>query len=365
MVNYNQTTTANPLDILKDWHDGDEAEFSRTPMPPAVYTSPEIHTLEIEKIFKKEWMCVGHTSELKVTGDYLTFDLAGHLVIVVRDRLNALRVYSNVCPHRSSRLLDGAGNCGIIVCPYHAWAFNLDGKLRGAPRMKRESTKHVCLHELKLEVWQGLIFVNLDQNAEPLSERLTGLEGHIGQFNLPDMTVVHSYDGDVECNWKVLVENFCESYHLFRVHKNTLEPDTPTAGVTVMPAGAGFNHHTLQRTVVGLEKRNESENLEHLSGIYPCMTFAVSTYRALWLSIMPVGYNRLRFRAWVAKDLTNTSGLSKEELDLVLAFMQEDKVINVGVQKGLEAGVGNRGPLNELEQTNLDFGRYYAELMLQ
>ena len=96
------------------------------------------------------------------------------------------------------------------------------------------------------------------------------------------------------------------------------------------------------------------------------MTFALSQSRVLWLSIIPMSYNRLRFRAWVGKDLNAFSGekFTDEELEQLLAFMAEDKVINAGVQKGLEAGVGNRGPLNDMEKTNWDFGHYYAKMML-
>ena len=199
-----------------------------------------------------------------------------------------------------------------------------------------------------------------------LPRRLTGLNGHVSKCNAASMQVVHCYDGQVDCNWKVLVENFCESFHLFRVHKTTLEPDTPTTSVVVMPNGPGYNHHTLD--VVGGKHSGDDSTITkgNLCGIYPTTTFSISNAWAIWLSIIPLGYNRLKFRAWIARNLAEgqQATLSDDELENILAFMDEDKIINTGVQQGLEAGVGNKGPLHDFEKTNWDFAHYYANLLL-
>lgn len=354
------------LDRLESWRHGSETGKGRIPLPPEFYCSREVLDMEVEKIFKKEWLCVGHISELGRSGDYLTFDLVGHPVLVVRDNSDELRAFSNVCRHRSARLVDGSGNARLLVCPYHAWTYELSGKLRGAPFMVPERVQDVCLNALRLEVWQGLIFVNLDEHAEPLAPRLEALQADIGRYDLAGMEVVHSYDDEIDCNWKVLVENFCESYHVFRVHKATLEPDTSTSSVEVLPGGPGYNHHTMR--CVNAASANEEDNREHLSCIYPSLTFAIRTASTIWLSILPVSYNRLRLRAWVAKDRSAGRAPESElkaELELVAAFMAEDKIINTGVQKGLESGAGNRGPLHEMEKTNWQFGQYLVNKLVK
>lgn len=354
------------LKQLAYWRSNSEDKRGKLPLPPALYTSTEIHKLEMEKIFNKEWICTGHISQLKSKGDYLTIDIAGHPVIVIREDEDNIKTYSNVCAHRSSRLLDGAGNTKLIVCPYHAWAYNLNGTLRGAPYMKKEQIENICLNELRSEIWNGLIFVNLDDNAAPLAPRLLGLNEHINKFNAASMQVVHCYDGEVDCNWKVLVENFCESFHLFRVHKTTLEPDTPAASTIVMPAGEGYNHHTLDiisgKHLIG----DGPPDKDHLCGIYPTTTLSISSAWAIWLSIIPLARNRLKFRAWIARDISDgqQATINDGELERILAFMGEDKIINDGVQQGLEAGVGNKGPLHEFERTNWDFAHYYANILL-
>jgi len=353
------------LSRLDHWTANSETENGRIPLPPDFYTSEDILAMEMDKIFRKEWLCAGHIAELKTPGDYLTIDLAGHPVVVVRDRSGELRAFSNVCRHRSARLATGSGNTSLLVCPYHAWSYELNGKLRGAPFMRPEQVKDVCLNKLRLEVWQGLIFVNLNQHAESLAPRLASLQEEIGSLNFAAMAVIHTFDDTVDCNWKVLVENFCESYHVFRVHKTTLEPDTATNSVEVMPDGPGHNHHTM-RYVTG-EPAKDGDNREHLCCIYPSLVFAIRSGSVIWLSISPHGVGRLRLRAWIAKDLLGDNVDKSdfdEELAVVAAFMAEDKVINTGVQKGLQSGVGNRGPLNEMEKTNWQFGQYLAGKLL-
>ena len=355
------------LNILEHWRANSETGAGKIPLPPKLYTSSDFLAMELEKIFTKEWSCVGHVSELKNPGDYLTFDLVRHPIVVVRDHSGELRAFSNVCRHRSARIVDGSGNTGLLVCPYHAWTYELHGKLRGAPFMKPEQVKDVCLNKLQIEDWQGLIFVNLDPQAESLAPRLESLQDEIGQLNFAEMEVVHSFDDELNCNWKVLVENFCESYHVFRVHQTTLEPDTSTASVEVLPGGPGYNHHTMRFVTVG--PMNAGDNREHLSCIYPSTTFAIRPGSAIWLSILPLGCNRLRLRAWIARDLhagraAESEHEHEEEMARVAAFMAEDKMINTAVQKGLESGVGNCGPLNEMEKTNWQFGHYLARQLL-
>ena len=114
------------------------APFERArAMPPSVYTSPEFLLSEIEDVFAREWVCVGRASALRATGDYLTYEVAGQPVIVLRDASGELRALSNVCRHRMSTIMEGAGSCRALVCPYHGWTYNLDGALRGAPAMDR------------------------------------------------------------------------------------------------------------------------------------------------------------------------------------------------------------------------------------
>ena len=117
-------------------------------MPPEVYTSEAFLAAELEHVFAREWLCLGRASALAEPGDYAAWEIAGQPVAVVRDRDGNLRAFSNVCLHRMSTLLHGRGRMRAIVCPYHAWTYNLDGTLRGAPAMSKNEAfdrKDYCL----------------------------------------------------------------------------------------------------------------------------------------------------------------------------------------------------------------------------
>src|SRR5579863_7544739 len=158
-----------------------------TAMPPAVYTSPDILALEQQRIFRQEWICVGRASAIAEPGAYLTYEIAGQPIVVLRDNTGTIRAFSNVCLHRYSILLEGTGRTSAIICPYHAWTYGLDGALRGAPHMDR--TPGFCrdnyrLPELRTETWQGWIYVTLNPDIAPVAERLSKLTGMIHQYHM-------------------------------------------------------------------------------------------------------------------------------------------------------------------------------------
>ena len=341
------------LEKLAAWQAGNQP----MPLPPSAYTEDSVAELEKRRVLSNEWICVGHVSELKEPGDYLTFDLIDTPVIVTKNRANTLRAFSNVCAHRSARLLDGSGHCSAIVCPYHSWTYNLDGELRGAPFMEAWKIEGIRLTEVRLETWEGMIFANLDSEADALAPRLASLRQRIGGFGMSDMGVVWRFDDKFACNWKVLVENFCESYHVFRVHPETVEPDTPTSSVEVLPDGPGFNHHSMDYLANdnGIEK-------EHLSCIYPATALAVRHGTSIWLSVLPINASTCQVTGWLAESAREDDFASS--IESTKAFLAEDKTIVEDMQKGLKSELGNCAPLNDMEKTNWQFGRYLADRLL-
>ena len=154
-------------------------------MPKSVYTSAAFAKAEEAHICAQEWLCAGRADALAKPGDYLTMVIAGEPVIILRDREGVLRGMSNVCRHRMSTLLEGRGNVRSIVCPYHAWTYNLDGSLRGAPAMARNEAfckEDVKLPTVRVEDWQGWIMVTLNPDAAPVAERLAGVDRLVGHL---------------------------------------------------------------------------------------------------------------------------------------------------------------------------------------
>jgi phenylpropionate dioxygenase-like ring-hydroxylating dioxygenase large terminal subunit len=160
-------------------------------MPKSVYTSAEFLEAEQRHVFAKDWICAGRAETLPNPGDYLTLTLAGEPVIVLRDRDGQVKAMSNVCRHRMSTLLEGRGHARSIVCPYHAWTYNLDGTLRGAPAMTLNEgfcKESVALPAVRCEVWQGWIMVSLNADAPSPEETLKGIRALIPNLDMATYT---------------------------------------------------------------------------------------------------------------------------------------------------------------------------------
>ena len=194
--------------------------------PPApYYTSKELYELEVERIFLKEWLWVGQVEQVKNPGDYFAFTVADEPIVVVRDQSGELRAFSAVCRHRGAVVATGKGNCKAFTCPYHGWTYALTGKLLNAPEMERVTNfapSHYGLIPLKLETWEGIIFVNFDPQSKPLASSLGDLPECVKNYKLGELVCTERRNYDFPCNWKMLVENAMEAYHVVGTHQTSL-----------------------------------------------------------------------------------------------------------------------------------------------
>ncbi len=191
-------------------------------LPPPCYTSREFYEREVEHIFLKEWLCVGRVDQVEKPGDFFTLTLLGERLIVVRDEENQVRVLSNVCRHRATKVVEGRGNRRTFECPYHGWTYSLKGELIGAPEMQRTDNfdkKQCQLASPRVETWEGFIFVNFDQRAQPLGPKLAPLSERLQHYNLSEMRTVKTLVYEGNWNWKIMVENYMEAYHVLGLHK--------------------------------------------------------------------------------------------------------------------------------------------------
>ena len=191
-------------------------------MPQKYFVSPDIFTKEQAGIFSKEWLLVGHQSQIPDAGDYIVQRVNRESLIVLRDRGAKIHGFYNVCRHRGSRLIeDNCGNRTAIQCPYHAWTYGLDGRLIGAPHMDEvpEFEKvNYPLHPVSLELWEGFIFVNLKKNPESLKKWFAPLSGKFSHLNMSILRPAKRIEYDVHANWKLMFENYSECYHCPGVH---------------------------------------------------------------------------------------------------------------------------------------------------
>ena len=202
-------------------------------LPAAAYREAAF-AAEVDAVFRHDWVFVGTADEVAEPGDYVTTDLGGQPVIVLRRQDGELAAMSNLCSHRGTQLVDGFGNTKRFQCPYHAWTFADDGRLLGVPHATRDDVDRDahCLPTYRAELWHGLLFVCLDPNVPALAERLAHLEPAATEGDFAELHHWTNRRGEEvwDANWKLVISNAMESYHLFHVHPETLEPYAPTAG---------------------------------------------------------------------------------------------------------------------------------------
>jgi choline monooxygenase len=211
-------------------------DFASTLLPEA-YRSSEFFTVEQQRVFASGWVAVAHTSDVARPGQVVTATVADESIIVTRDNDGVLRGFFNVCRHRASRLVVEP-HCELkrFRCPYHSWAYGLDGRLLGAPlfegsgippdqralfdtsRLPAFDKADYGLLPVHVAAWGNLVFASLADDPMPLHTWLGDLPQRLAGYRLEEMSVVAELSYDVEANWKLIAENFMEYYHLPWVH---------------------------------------------------------------------------------------------------------------------------------------------------
>ncbi len=192
------------------------------------YINPRWYELDQQAIIARNWQWVCHVEKVREPGAYITVQIAGKPIAVVRDREGRLRAFYNVCKHRAHELLTGEGNTNRIMCPYHAWVYKLDGQLARAPHtqhLKNFSANDICLDQVQVEEFCGFIYVNLDASAASLREQSGDLETEIRHWapDIEQLTFGHRLTYEIKSNWKNVVDNFLECYHCPTAHKDFCE----------------------------------------------------------------------------------------------------------------------------------------------
>lgn len=272
-------------------------------MPAGFYTSDAVFRAEMERIHPRSWFFVGLAGEFPEPGDYRAIETAGGPVILVRDRDGALRAFANTCRHRGSLLLSGSGRVRAIRCPYHAWTYRLDGSLLAAPAMERTPGFEPGAHGLasvRLEQWQGLVFLNFEVEAPALLSWLGDLPEKLGCYRFGEMICTWRHEIECRCNWKLLVENALEAYHTGTVHAATvgsqLEAVIPTRGEWIClqvlsdRSVAVLSDKPLFPVIEGLTE--EARRGTYFTMILPGSQLACAQDCMWWLAVRPVAVDR-------------------------------------------------------------------------
>ena len=327
-------------------------------MPPSVYTSPAFLERELKDVFAREWVTVGRADALKQPGDYVTYELAGQPIFVIRHQDGTLRAMSNVCLHRMSTLLEGAGNKRAIVCPYHAWTYNLDGTLRAAPAM--QLNRGFCAEHYRLP---------------PVAEHLAEVQGLIDDYGMESYTETFRETHIWDTNWKILAENFMESYHLPMCHAGTIGGLSKLDEMDCPPGLPTFNYHTILKDGTlkialahpdNTRMKGDRRRTTFLLAVYPSMLVTLTPGYFWYLSLHPhgVGQVHMIFGGGMSPDFVNSpdAQASFAQLKTLLDKVNvEDRGCTERVYRGVSAGAARAGHLSHLERPNFDFAQYLAE----
>lgn len=321
------------------------------------YTDPEIFKLEQQGLFSRTWQFAGHASQVKQPGDFFTFEIAGERLFCVRTHDNAIRAYYNVCQHRAHELLKDHGNTNLIVCPYHAWSYELSGELRGGPNtqvVEGFDKSTICLTEVRIENFCGFLFANLDPEASPMDEWFPNVRSELSDYvpHIETLMPLEWVEVPEHCNWKVSVENYSECYHCQLNHPTFANGIVKASTYDIQPQGYCLRHTTDCQNLEKMSYPIDLETNEHAGHysswyLWPMMSFQVypgnvlNTYH--WRAIDHE--HVVLYRGWYSIDGSDADMLHKLAVQDRETTVEEDVHLVESVQRGLNSRGYVPGPL--------------------
>ena len=362
-------------------------------LPNECYLNDEYFKIEREKVFFNNWIVVGVSSSVPKVGDTKPFNLMGIPLLILRDKNNKIRVFHNVCSHRGMILVNE--ECKLkntIRCPYHSWSYNFNGELIATPHvggMNIHETESFIksksnLKEVSTYVWMDLIFINVNKNKKDFEESIEPLEKQWSKFiSKEDQKLIRHardfgyFNMEVKSNWKLAIENYCESYHLPWVHPelnrvSNLKDHYHIEDLAETFSGQGSNKYSQQFD--GNKKlltfpnwpKDLYQNSEYVS-LFPNVMLGIHVdhFYAFWLEPLSNNNTREHFEMYYVGDESASSDEYKEIRKKNFAFwqevMNEDVAAIEGMQKGRSSHVYNGGNFSPVMDTpTLMFHKWVA-----
>ncbi len=347
-------------------------------LPASWYTDPEISATEIEKIFRKSWQYIGPLQKLRNEGDYITGSVGEIPVVVLRNH-NGLAGFINVCRHRRHQVMKGCGHSKIMQCAYHAWTYDLEGKLKAAPRSDREanfSLEAYPLLSIKVDVLGPFVFASVDPNCKPLDYYFGSVLEIINKsgIDLDSLELWQRSEWQARANWKTMLENYLECYHCAVAHPGfsaAIDVDQDSYKLTPYEWFSSQVGHVRESALKG----------ESRVKIYDARgSVTQAQYHLLWpnftININP-GFPNLSVDVWLpdgpnkAKGFSEqffAAGVDKKWAEELIQFNvevgQEDDALTNSVQQGLIGGYPSVGRfLTSSEQLCIHFQKLIVKAL--
>ena len=352
-------------------------------LPAEIYTSEEFLDFERRALFDHEWLCVGLASEIPRPGDWFTKTVNGEPVIVVRGKDGEIRALSAVCQHRAMQVCEGAGNDTKFTCPYHHWSYGLDGRLLGAPAMERTrdfDKSDWGLPRLRLEIWNGFVFVNFDEEAKQLAPTLSRYAPYLEHYDLENSICPGTFTLEgLSWNWKVMFENFNDGYHANRLHKYVQDfcpsdksafpvPWDDASNVIFREAGyvhidAGFNPTHKALLPVYPQLTEEERWRSTFALIPPTLCVGTAPDQAFFFIVRPITAGTIDIEVGylfhpTAVDHPLFDQLLEASDAGVQVFIRQDQDATTKVQAGLSSRFAPRGRYSWQEESHVQFNRW-------
>ena len=349
-------------------------------LPVEAYTSQEWFDLEQERIFSRTWACAGFAGDVTEPGQYVAVQAGLNNIFIVMGRDRRLRAFHNICRHRGTQLLRAVGKTQrAIVCPYHDWTYDLEGKLISAPSSDSQfpgvDLDNISLKKASVDLWRGMLWIHPDENAGSIMEWFGDVEASLGPHDVDNL--VEYEDGRTEhvikANWKIVVENYIDGYHLAHLHSGTLamydhsriesgfvgphfafwEPLTPeyaenveknTPYPLVIPAEQAGAWVPMLFPGIGLAENENSWSLFHVMPLAPDRTRVVTRTKIAKASSWQ--FMRQQFRSWGFWNRRVSGKFEGGEDDPMASgdFMAEDIYACEQQQKSLQSPYFEHGP---------------------
>jgi phenylpropionate dioxygenase-like ring-hydroxylating dioxygenase large terminal subunit len=360
-----------PRSTLETLIDPDIAQAST--LPAHYYFEPAFQESERQNIFARTWQIIGHVNQLPNAGSYFTATLAGEPLLIVQNASGVINGFYNVCRHRAGPPAEGYGDRKVFRCGYHGWTYSLDGALLNAPEcegVENFRPENFGLVPIRVEQCAGLIFVNLDAEAQTLTSWLGRLPAQFARFEFEKMRLYERRVYEMDCNWKTYIDNYLEGYHLPSVHPSlNRELDYgsyttelfETYSLQASPIRGPENEATVQRRY----SQAKGDDVAEYYWIFPNWMLNCYPDNVSVNTILPLSRERsVAVFEWYFPEAALRSELPVRTVQFSDEIQVEDVRICEVVQKNLHSKSYSRGRYSVKQERGLHhFHRLYAEFM--
>jgi choline monooxygenase len=326
--------------------------------PAAWAYEADFHTLDLNAVLRQSWQYAGHISQLKKVGDFFALTIAERSIVIIKDAEGAIYAYYNICKHRGGPLTNETeGNISRFKCMYHGWTYNLSGELKGIPEFSGAEKFEPCdygLSELKLDIWQGLIFVHMGNPQIALSNLLSGIEERISPIALDKLELATQTVDTINCNWKLYCENYQEGYHLPHVHPNLSKLLDYKSYRTELFDNYSLQYSPFKASSESIYKDGSGEAYYYF--IFPNIMLNILPGRLQVNRINAVEAGRCNVHFdYFYKDPKSVEGQKflKDDLEYSIEIQKEDISICEAVQRNLASGIYKQGRFSPKRETGV------------